>query len=268
MDNKFTTLLLVVVVGLLVGFGIVSTQNKNASLNDLVSSQKRIEAKLTGGGDSGNLAAVKVKQIDLEQRIVAIEKLIKDGPAAQPPRQQPPAEDLSKVHDIPVDHSILVGAKDAPITITEFVDFECPFCARFHGPVEEVLIAYPGKVNYMVKNFPLSFHPNAKPASKAAFAAGEQGKYGEMVVKLLDNGRNLNQATFEKLAGDLGLNVDKFKKDLKDNDAKYEGYIQKDIALGAKVGVRGTPTFFLNGKKTSARDLAGYKQAIDVILKK
>jgi len=118
----------------------------------------------------------------------------------------------------------------------------------------------------LLRIFPLSFHPNAKPASKAALAAGEQGKYREMVKGLLDNGRSLNPETFKKLAKDIGLNVSKFEADLKNNDAKYEKIIQNDIQLAGQVGVRGTPTFFINGKLTNARDFATFKAEIDKIL--
>ena len=109
----------------------------------------------------------------------------------QQQRQAPPAPDLNKVHDIPVAHTPIIGKQSAKITITEFVDFECPFCARFHPPIVQILEAYPDDVRYVLKNFPLNFHPNAKPASKAALAAAEQGKYREMVDELIANGRNL-----------------------------------------------------------------------------
>ncbi len=118
----------------------------------------------------------------------------------------------------------------------------------------------------MVKNFPLPFHPQAKPAAKAAFAAGEQGKYAEMADRLLANGQRLGEEIFKKLAKDLGLNADKFWKDYQGKDAQWEKYIQEDITLGEQVGVRGTPTFYLNGRKTNARDLSEWKREIDQIL--
>jgi len=148
----------------------------------------------------------------------------------------------------------------------EFVDFQCPFCARFHPPLNEVLKAYPKQVNYVVKNFPLAFHPQARPAAKVAFAAGEQGKYWEMVDALLENGSSLSEAKYNELAESLGLNVKKFMADYKNKDEQWEDYIQKDIALASQVNVRGTPTFYLNGKKTNARDVNGFKREIDQIL--
>ncbi len=267
MDNKLTTLILVVIIGVLVGVG-VSSQKKSEDplLSRLLESQERIEKSIQEKS-SNKADGLAGKVASLEQRVAKLEQQIKEAPAQKPPAPRPPQEDYTTKHDIPVDHSIVIGSKNAKITIVEFMDLECPFCARFHGPIEEVLAAYPKDVNYIVKNFPLGFHPNAKPAAKAAFAAAEQGKYAEMISALLKNGRNLNDATYEKLAGEIGLNVKKFKKDLAANDAKYEQWIQKDMALASKVGVRGTPTFYLDGKKTRARDFATYKREIDAILK-
>lgn len=274
MDNKLTTLLLVVIIGVLVGVGVTSKQKStDPMVSQLLESQIRIEQALQGG-NAGNAGALEARLSAVEQKLATLETTLKQVKAAPAPTQAAkpaptrPADDFTTKHDIPVDHSIVIGPKDAKVTIVEFMDLECPFCARFHPPIEQVLAAYPKDVNYIVKNFPLSFHPNAKPAAKAAFAAAEQGKYREMVNALLENGRNLNPAMFEKLAGELGLNVKKFKKDLADNDAKYEEWVKKDMALATKVGVRGTPTFYLNGKKTRARDFQSYKAEIDAILKK
>ena len=250
MNHKVISFLLIVVIGLIVWLGFFSKQSRGI---------------FSGNGEGMALLLKNQKSID--KRLAKIESffegLIKGSPQG---RGKAPAQDKKK-YDIPIEHSILIGKKMAPVTIVEFVDFQCPYCSKFHGAIEEVLKAYPKKVNYVLKNFPLSFHPQAAAASKAAFAAAEQGKYGEMVVALLSNGRKLTQDVFEKLALDMGLDVEKFKKDLQDNDAQYQAYIQKDMDLGAKVGVRGTPTFFINGVKTNARDFISYKKEIDKILK-
>src|SRR3989338_2850142 len=123
-------------------------------------------------------SAVLIALQDLQRRVTVLETKIENvGQQPQRPQQpQVPDEDYSKAYEIPVAHSPVRGVKNAPITIVEFADFQCPFCSRFHTPILEVLKAYPDKVNYMLKNFPLPFHPEARPAAKAAFAAGEQGK--------------------------------------------------------------------------------------------
>jgi len=295
MGKRILTLVLVVAAGVFAGVSIVGRQAEAPLLrellnrqNTLLEKQNKMERVVVAAikelgeedyeygrrGDGRRLGTLSDKQEMLENRLTALESQLKSltatlkqvkGNLGNVP-QAPPQEDLSKVYTIPVAHSPVNGKKNAPVTIVEFSDFQCPFCARFHPPVVEVLEAYPKEVNFVLKNFPLSFHPQAKPAAKAAFAAGEQGKYWEMVDALLENGRALSEAKYEELAKDLGLNVKKFMKDYKEKDAQWEDYIQKDMALARQVDVRGTPTFFINGKKTNARDFSSFKREIDQIL--
>ncbi len=287
MGQKTFTFVLVVVVGVLLGVAAVKQQTDSPLLREIVSSQTTIinnqskfESKLNApstnlaqGGPLMNQITLRLQALEgrvtslegqLQLAKTALQQARQQAPA--PVRQAPPPEDLSKVYTIDVAHSPVIGNKDAPVTIVEFVDFQCPFCARFHPPVAEVLKAYPDKVKYMVKNFPLSFHPKAKPASKAAFAAAEQGKYQEMVDELLENGNQLSDEKFQEIAKNIGLNVKKFMKDYTEKDAEYEKRILADIALGGKVGVRGTPSFYINGRKTSARDFPSWKKEVDAIL--
>ena len=188
------------------------------------------------------------------------------GPSAPSPAWPPP-EDLNKEYKIDMGHSSLNGNKNAKVTIVEFSDFQCPFSQRFHPVIPEVLKAYPNDVNYVLKNFPLSFHPEAEPATKASLAAREQGKYWEMVEALFASGRDLKEDKYKELAKQLGLNVNKFMKDYKEKDSDWEKLIAEDMSVANSSDVRGTPTFFINGKKTNARDLAGFKQEIDSVLK-
>lgn len=283
MEKRIFTLILVVIIGVLIGVGIVSKQGRESLLhnvlkqqNAMLAAQKRFEKNAISRGSisqGSGVGALLQKQNEMEARIVALETqltglqgVIEKIGSGGNVRKGPPPEDFSTVHDITVDHSYVKGNKNAPVTIVEFVDFQCPFCARFHPPVNEVLRAYPDQVNYMVKNFPLDFHPEARPAAKAAFAAGEQGKYWEMVDALLENGRELSEAKYNELAKSLGLDVKKFIEDYKNKDGQWEDYIQRDIDLASKVGVRGTPTFYINGKKTNARDVNSFKKEIDRIL--
>ena len=199
-----------------------------------------------------------------------VQNLKKDLKLARTFPQRPPAppsEDFSKVYNIESGHSYIKGPENAPVTIVEVLDLQCPYCAHFHPELMETLKSYPeGKIRYMIKNFPLPFHPQARPAAKAALAAGEQGKYWEMVDKLLEHGRELSEAKFAEIAKELGLNVEKFLKDYKQKDDLWEKYISEDFALCRKIDVRGTPTFFINGRKTQARDAASFKIGIDKIL--
>ena len=176
-------------------------------------------------------------------------------------------EDYSKVYDIGIGNSAVSGPKDAPVTIVEFVDFQCPYCARFHPLVLEALKAYPDKVKAVIKNFPLPFHKEALPAAKAAFAAGEQGKYWEMANAILDDNSNLNEKAYRGLAKKIGLDSAKFQKDIKEKDGLWQGHIQEDIALGNKIEVRGTPTIYINGRKARTRNIEGFKDEIEAVLK-
>jgi len=177
-----------------------------------------------------------------------------------------PAEDLNKVYTLEVGSTPVLGKADAPVTITMFVDLECPFCAQFYGPIKEVLNAYPGKVRFMIKNFPLPFHRNAIPAAKAALAADLQGKYFEMVDLLLKNKAQVPESKLKEYAKTLGLDEKKFLENLKSKDTEFEKQIAHDMSLGQRSDVDGTPAFFLNGKKTKAYDLNSWKAEIDKIL--
>ena len=273
MNNKIFGTVLVVLVGVTAGiFLLLSVTNVmqqtmmplGKELQSVNTNLRAIQAQLTNksGTDVNDQLLARLSVI--ERRLESIEQKPSNNTPPAPP--MPPQEDYGKVYNIDISHSYVHGKKDAPVTIIAFTDFQCPFCSRFHGPVKEVLKAYPDKVNYVVKNFPLPFHPGARPAAKAALAAGEQGKYFEMADTLLDNQQMLTDDGIKELAKKIGLNMGKFEKDLKDKDAQYEGIIAADMKLVDDVDVRGTPTYFINGKKTMARDLAGYKKEIDQIL--
>ena len=278
-------MVLVAVVAVIIGLSLASKQSADPILKtllaqqaEIIKSQNKLDSKMGSGnvGADTNVTGLNFKQQLLEQRVAALETQLKglqdliDKVKNQPNNNQPgpPQEDLTKVYDIPVEGSTVIGAKNAPVTIVEFVDFQCPFCSRFHPPVEEVLKTYPDKVNYIIKNYPLPFHPMAKPAAKATLAANEQGKYREMVNAILEDNSNLSEDKFKELAKKIGMNVDKFMKDFKDKDAQWEAVLKKDLALVDKVQVMGTPTFFLNGRKTTARDFGTFKVEIDEVLKK
>lgn len=159
------------------------------------------------------------------------------------------------------------GKADAPITIIEFSDFQCPFCSRANETIEQVKEAYGDKVKVVFKNLPLPFHNEAEPAAVAALAAGEQGKFWEMHDKLFENQSSLSADTYVKLAGELGLDVEKFKKDLESDRLKKQ--VKDDAELAGTLGVRGTPGFFVNGVQVrGARPFPYFKQIIDRLLAK
>ncbi len=158
------------------------------------------------------------------------------------------------------------GNANARVTIVEFSDFQCPYCQRGATVMEEVIKAYPNDVKLVFKNFPLSFHQQAKPAALAALAAGKQGKFWEMHDFLFTNQGSLNEASFMNFAKALKLNESKFKADMK--DPKLDQAVEADIAYGSKVGVGGTPAFFINGVLVSgAQPFENFKAVIDRFLK-
>ncbi len=262
MGNKILSIILFVSAGSLLGVTVISNQIREPQLqailekqNQIMESQKSMDSRLETIGAQTKAVSAFVDQTQAR---------IKAAMAGQPPQPSgPPPEDFNTAYDIPVDHTPVFGKKDAPVTVVEFVDFQCPFCARFHPVLVSAVKAVPDKANYMIKNFPLSFHPFAKPGAKAALAAGEQGKYFEMADAILADNSNLNDDRFKELAQKIGLNVDKFWKDYKGKDAQWEEILAKDLQLGMKSDVQGTPTFFINGRKTMARDVNSFKQAIE-----
>lgn len=289
MAKRIFFLSLAVVVGVWLGVSIVMKKIDDSLLVQMTRQQQqmgRLQDKIAqklGIVDTRQGLVLTEKTTDgdevenqlksLERRLNTLEKQWKDVKKGtemlQQAMKQPsmPEEDYTKVHTIEIGNSFVQGPQEAPVTVVEFLDFQCPYSARFHPPLVEALKAFPNKVKYVVKNFPLPFHPQARPAAKAALAAGKQGKYWEMVDALLQNGQKLNEGTFKKIAEDLGLDSEKFIADYKNNDEEWEKLIKEDISLAREISVRGTPTFFINGRKTSAKDAETFKKAIEESLK-
>jgi protein-disulfide isomerase len=158
------------------------------------------------------------------------------------------------------------GPKNAPITVVLFSDFQCPFCGRVEPSISELEKAYPGKVRVAWKNFPLSFHNNAKPAAEAALAANEQGKFWEMHDILFKNQQALSAADLEKYAKEIGLNMDKYKAAVESH--KFAAQIENDTKQGSDLGVSGTPAAFVNGQLVSgAQPVDAFKKIVDAELK-
>ncbi|MEE2903462.1 MAG: thioredoxin domain-containing protein [Myxococcota bacterium] len=154
------------------------------------------------------------------------------------------------------------GGKNPLVTIVAWSDFECPFCNRANPTIKQILETYGDKVQIQFRNQPLSFHKNAKPAAYAGLAAHKQGKFWEMHDKMFANMKSLTQANFDKWAGEIGLNLGKFKKDMASKAIIDQ--VAKDMADGSKFGARGTPTFFVNGVPVrGAQPFNNFKPIID-----
>jgi protein-disulfide isomerase len=212
------------------------------------------------------LAELKKQQQLILAKLGDLEKKLDKAPPARPPRGRT-GPDPSKVYDLPVGDSAIRGPEDAPVTIVEFSDYQCPFCARSEPIIKDVQKEYPDKVRFVYKHLPLvSIHSNAMGASQAAIAAGKQGKFWEMHDLLFANQRSLQSDKLKEYAQQLGLDVAKFEADM--NSAEVKSAVQDDMNLSRKVGVRGTPTIFVNGKLVENRSVDGFKQLIDPILEK
>jgi protein-disulfide isomerase len=159
----------------------------------------------------------------------------------------------------------VLGPRNAPVTIVEWSDFQCPFCGRVEPTLHQLREEYKGKVRFAWKNQPLSFHPNAMPAAEAAMAAHEQGKFWEFHDELFKRQEELSPALYESIATKLGLDLNKFRASIESH--RHGAQIQADMAAGAALGAGGTPTFFINGKKlVGAQPIDQFKQIIDAEL--
>ena len=170
--------------------------------------------------------------------------------------------------NVDIGDSPFLGDEDAPVTIIEFSDFECPFCARWYidtkSQIDEQYIKM-GKVKLVYMHYPLSFHPQAEPAALASECAYEQGKFWEFHDLIFENQRVISDANYKKWAADLGLDQAQFD-DCYDSK-KYQADVQDDFNKGQRAGVRGTPGFFVNGRLVSgAQPFSVFQQAIEAEL--
>jgi protein-disulfide isomerase len=149
------------------------------------------------------------------------------------------------------------GNPDAPVTLEEFGDFQCPPCGKFSEFVEELLKEYNPRLRLVFRNFPLSGHEHAREAALAAEAAGLQGKFWEMHDTLYREQDTWSKSPnvrelFESYAGTIGLNVDQFKKDMDGDKARER--VDSDRALADFLGVKATPTLFINNRPVEPKD--------------
>jgi len=167
-----------------------------------------------------------------------------------------------------IEDDSIKGDPNAPVTIVEFSDYECPFCAKFYAQAfKQIESEYidTGKVKFVYRDFPLNFHAQAQKAAEAAECAGEQGKYFEMHDKLFELGVSGGVTAFKQYASDIGLDTDEFNSCLDSGAMTSE--VKKDMLDGQKLGVKGTPAFFINGEMISgAQPYSVFKSAIDSAL--
>jgi protein-disulfide isomerase len=190
--------------------------------------------------------------------INVIKSLLSGGDGTEPPTVEMSTFDLKG--------SPTKGPANAPVTIIEFSDFQCSFCFRANATVAALLQKYPDKVRLVFKHYPLvELHKDAPFGHRAAIAANEQGKFWEMHDRLFANQRAMTRQDILAHAGTLGLDMTRFIADL--DGPRLQAVLDRDLGEGRKVGVEGTPTFFINGVPlVGAQPLEAFVRVIDKAL--
>ena len=206
------------------------------------------------------IEALKKGQKAMQKDLNDIKTLLK-GLAARNAR---PAQKPFKPADITINGSPVMGKADAPVTLVEFTDFQCPFCRRYsNGTFPQIIKDYvkTGKVRYVVRQFPLkAIHPKAVKASEASLCAGDQGKYWEMHDRIFKKTKSFEQEEWVRHADALGLEMSSFKDCLE--NGKNAQQVNQDLKEGAALGMRGTPGFFFG--RTDPKDPNKFK-AVEMI---
>lgn len=172
-----------------------------------------------------------------------------------------------KRYDIPIADNPILGSDTAAITIIEFSDYECPYCQRWHQQVfPKILAAYGDKVRLVYRDFPLyGVHPNAETAAEAANCAGEQDKYYGFHNLLLSGEKEFGAETYKTFAKSLNLNMDQFNQCM--DEHRYQAEVKADYEYASQLGVRSTPTFFINGLAVvGAQPFEVFQQVIELEL--
>jgi len=189
--------------------------------------------------------------------------------AAPQPSAPTPSAPAPKV-EVSADDDAFKGDPNAPVTIIEFSDFECPFCTRWYSQtLPQIQTEYidTGKVKLVYRDFPLGFHPNAQKAGEAAECAKNQDKFWEMHDMLFESGVEGGVQSFKGYAGTLGLDQATFDECL--DSGEEEAEVKADMKDGQSYGVTGTPGFFINGiKLVGAQPFAAFQQIIESELNK
>lgn len=169
-----------------------------------------------------------------------------DSPSNEQANQPAPTAPVRRV-EVEVGDSPTLGQANAPVTIIEFSDYECPYCARWHQQVYKRLMKeYEGKIRFVYRDFPLdNIHPNARPAAMSAHCAGAQDAYFTFHDALFSYQYGLGREAYLKYAAELGLDVQAFEACL--NEQPFADKVEANLRYGLSIGVSSTPTFFING---------------------
>ena len=158
------------------------------------------------------------------------------------------------------------GDPNAPVTLVEYGDYQCPYCGRAHPVVKRVQAHFGPRLRFVFRNFPLSdLHEYAALAAESAEAAAAQGKFWPMHDKIFENQGALGPELIESIATELGIDLEKFNQEV--NGSAYRDRVKQDFMSGVRSGVNGTPTFFLNGTRYNDNpDYPSLVSAIEALL--
>ncbi len=213
------------------------------------------------GGVLGFLTSEKLSRdervSELADRVAALETRV--IPAGAP---RPAHAATGRKLPVSLDGAPVRGRADAPVTIVEFSDFQCPFCSRVHPTLLRLLEAYPDTVRLVFKHNPLPFRRDAPLAHRASLAADRQGRFWEMHDKIFERSRDLSRRTLIEHAQDLDLDIGQFTRDL--NSRELIARLDREVAEAKRLGVTGMPTFFINGRILSgAQPYENFKALIE-----
>lgn len=187
---------------------------------------------------------LRIQVTEMQKDLAEIKQLLKEGARAPAPAGRPTG---FREQTISIGNSPVKGKVDAPVTLVEYSDYQCPFCARNYRQVLPILqeeYIDTGKLRFVMREFPLAtIHKDATNASMAALCAHEQGKYWEMHNLLFDNQKELGADNLKSFAESIGLDTASFNECL--DSKKTEGEVREDMASGSKLGMGGTPGFFI-----------------------
>ena len=218
---------------------------------------------LTMGGTSLSHLSQINKKLD---RVIADLKVLKKSSGSKSGKRPPD----TTVYDIKVGSSPTLGPPDAPVTIVEFVDFQCPFCAREWPKLQKILAEYAGQVRLVFKHYPLRMHKKAPAVHVASILAQQQlGNEGfwRMHNLIIENPKKIEIADLRQHAETLGLDLAKFDAVMAD-EAQIKALLADSLSEAMKCKVRSTPTIMINGLKMSKRNLDDYRTRIGELLKK
>lgn len=173
---------------------------------------------------------------------------------------------LNFVRNINIIGSPFKGLADAPVVLVNYTDFQCPYCSQLAGVLDQVLALYPDKVKIVYKSYPLRSHTFAYKAAIAAMAAHEKGKFWEFHDRLFENFNQLSDDKLFEIRKTLGLATPEFDQTM--NSITVRNKVRDDAFEGSRIGVKGTPTLYINGKRLKDKRLEGLKAAIEKELNK